>query len=512
MKIGILVVAYNAASTLAAVLDRIPADFRPRITEVLVGDDHSTDSTYEVGVDYQQAGTDFPLTVVRHERNLGYGGNQKAGYRWAMERGLDVVVLLHGDGQYAPERLPDLVAPLERGGCDAVLGSRMLDRGGARRGGMPLYKFVGNRILSRWENAMAGTSLSEWHSGYRAYAVDALRAIDFEANSDGFDFDTQILLQLHDAGRRIVEVPIPTYYGDEICHVNGLAYARDVALHTLRYRLQRAGFETRRATATPSIASDGYELKESPGSSHNRLLAWLEDRKPGRLLDLGCADGWLAERARALGHEVVGVDIVERPGVRSRVDRFVLADLDAGVPESVGDGFDVVLAGDVVEHVRDPGRLLSSAAEVLADEGVVLASVPNFAHWYPRLRVASGRFDYDHRGILDRGHVRFFTRRSFERLARDAGWEVAARDAVGTPFEVLTRGAAKPTRGPRRRGRAVGLAEAIDRVAVRGWPTLFAYQFLYELRPVSSSQTGVGAGNTRTPADSGGTTGSSPEE
>ena len=496
-KIGILVVAYNAATTLAQVLDRIPDGFRPRIAHVLVGDDHSQDGTYEIGLEYGRSNGELPMTIVRHDRNLGYGGNQKAGYRWAIEQGLDIVVLLHGDGQYAPECLPELVAPLERGECDAVMGSRMLLPGAARRGGMPLYKYVGNRILTWWENAMAGTSLSEWHSGYRAYAVDALAAIDFESNSDGFDFDTQILLQLHAAGRRIAEVAIPTYYGDEICHVNGLAYARDVSLHALRYRLHRAGFGS-------GATDDEYEVKESPGSSHTQLLRWLEQRAPGRLLDLGCADGWMAERARRLGYEVVGVDVAERPGARSRVDRFVLADLDRGLPEAAGEGFDVVLAADVLEHVRDPGALLGQIERVLAPGGSVLASVPNFAHWYPRLRVLSGRFDYDRRGILDEGHVRFFTRRSFEKLVRDHGYAVVDRRSTGTPFEVMLRGSARD-RGLG--GVAVRAAESVDAGAVALWPTLFAYQFLYELVPAnrsSASQTGVASESTRIDGDGGG--------
>ena len=136
-RIGILVVAYNAASTLAQVLDRIPVDFRDQITKVLVGDDASQDSTHLVALGYQQVTQDLPIEVMRHTANLGYGGNQKAGYRWAIENDLDIVVLLHGDGQYAPELLPEIVAPLERGEADAVFGSRMLDTGGARRGGMP---------------------------------------------------------------------------------------------------------------------------------------------------------------------------------------------------------------------------------------------------------------------------------------------------------------------------------------------------------------------------------------
>src|SRR5207253_4339066 len=125
------------------VLDRIPRDFVPRIERVLVADDASQDSTYLVGVGYQQTTSDLPLTVIRHPENLGYGGNQKAGYRMAIEHGLDIIVLLHGDGQYAPECIADLVDPLVRGEADAVFGSRMMNGGDARKGGMPLYKYVG---------------------------------------------------------------------------------------------------------------------------------------------------------------------------------------------------------------------------------------------------------------------------------------------------------------------------------------------------------------------------------
>ena len=137
-----------------------------------------------------------------------------------------------------------MVAPLVRGECDAVLGSRMMDRGAARRGGMPLYKRMGNRILTRVENRMLGTSLTEFHSGYRAYNVRALRDIPFEHNTDDFDFDTQIIIQLVHAGKRIMEIPIPTYYGDEICYVNGMRYAKDVVKDVLDYRLAAKGFGT----------------------------------------------------------------------------------------------------------------------------------------------------------------------------------------------------------------------------------------------------------------------------
>ncbi|MGD9755561.1 MAG: glycosyltransferase family 2 protein, partial [Acidimicrobiia bacterium] len=284
-RIGILVVAYNAATTLASVLDRIPASVRPRIEEVIVADDASPDggSTYLVGLGYQTRGSDLPLTVIRHEKNLGYGGNQKAGYRYAIDKGMDIIVMLHGDGQYAPEALPDILEPLVEGRADAVFGSRMMIPGAARRGGMPMYKYVGNKILSTAQNRLMGANLSEWHSGYRAYSVKALASVPFEANADGFNFDTQIILQLFDAGKRIVEVPIPTYYGDEICHVNGLKYAKDIMGDTARYRLQKMGF----GSGTLAHAGDACGLKPTESSSHGRILRRMASEPPSKVLDLG---------------------------------------------------------------------------------------------------------------------------------------------------------------------------------------------------------------------------------
>lgn len=476
-RIGILVVAYNAASTLQSVLDRIPVEFRPRIERILVSDDASHDATYLVGLGYQQLNVDVPLTVIRQDRNLGYGGNQKAGYRWAIEHDLDTVVLLHGDGQYAPELLPEIVAPLENGDADAVMGSRMLDPGAARRGGMPLYKYVGNRILTRFENAVAGTQLSEWHSGYRAYRVDALRSIPFERNSNGFSFDTEVIVQLLESDRRIAEIPIPTYYGDEISHVNGLRYAYDISRHVTRYRLHKMGF----GSGELAFASTGYETKPSEDSSQGLVVSTLARRPASRVLDLGCGDGTVGEQLRAAGHTVIGVDLERSAGVEGRLDRFVEADLEEGLPDGIdGEGFDVVLAADVLEHLPRPEELLDDLRPLVRPGGVVLASIPNFAHWYPRLRVATGRFDYDRRGILDRTHLRFFTRRSFERFAESAGWRVRLLDAAGLPLDVAERGAGEPRPGPAS-GR--DLLRRIDRAGVNVWPSLFAYQYLFELTP-----------------------------
>jgi SAM-dependent methyltransferase len=463
----VLVVAYNAASSLAGVLDRIPTDFRHRVTTVMVFDDHSDDSTYLVGLGYRQLTTDLPLEVIRHPRNLGYGGNQKAGYRRAVDLDLDIVVLLHGDGQYAPELLPEMVAPLERGECDAVFGSRMLIPGAARQGGMPFYKYVGNRILTRFENAALGTQLSEFHSGYRAYRVGALEQLEFDAYSDGFDFDTEIIIGLVDAGMTIKEIPIPTYYGDEICYVNGLRYARDVTADVIRYRAEKAGL----GRPGRSVQRE-YALKDSLDGSHRAMLDWME-RPPAKVLDLGCSSGLLSQELRARGHYVVGVDVLTFPEVKERTDEFYEADLDHGLPAGLPSDFDVVICGDVLEHVRRPDVLLTELASAVAPRGHLIASVPNFGHWYPRTRTALGRFDYDQRGILDEDHVRFFTRRSFLRLCDRSGWELVRSRTTGVPLELLTGG---------RLARAAG---NVERGARTVWPTMFAYQFLFELAPSS---------------------------
>ena len=150
-----------------------------------------------------------------------------------------MVAMVHGDGQYAPEALPSLLEPLIKGEADMVFGSRMSERGKALRGGMPLYKYFGNRILTCVQNRLTGLNLSEYHSGYRLYSVAALKKIPFESFTNTWHFDTQIILALVERDMRIVERPIPTYYGDEICHVNGIPYAINCMLTTYRFSRNR---------------------------------------------------------------------------------------------------------------------------------------------------------------------------------------------------------------------------------------------------------------------------------
>jgi glycosyltransferase involved in cell wall biosynthesis len=468
-RIMVHVVAYNAESTLAQVLDRIPAELRPHLTEVCVFDDASSDSTFLVGQGYKAThGGEWPtLKIARNPVNRGYGGNQKLGYRYAIEHGFDVVVLLHGDGQYAPEEMPRLIQPILNGEADAVFGSRMMNKRDALKGGMPLYKWIGNQILTRFENAALGMELTEFHSGYRAYSVAAMAQIPFAANSDDFHFDTQIIIQLKAGGFRIKEVPIPTYYGDEISYVNGFKYAKDVIKSVLEFRRHEAGLVHRPEYAHSPMAK--YTEKHSPFSSHHRLVEAV--RAGSRVLDVGCAGGYIARSLRARGCYVVGVDAKPDAAAEASCDRFYVANLDGGDWAPDERDFDYILYGDVLEHLRDTSILARSAAW-LAPHGRIIASTGNVALWFMRLSLLLGQFNYAPRGILDQTHVRLYTRDSFRALLESNGLRVVREDAAVIPLEQLFARAEQARIG--------GWLEQAEYALARTWPSLFAYQIILQ--------------------------------
>jgi glycosyltransferase involved in cell wall biosynthesis len=202
--------AYNAERTLAATLADVPVG---SIDEVLLVDDGSTDRTVQVA-------REMGLTVIQHPENRGYGGNQKTCYRYALQRGADIVVMIHPDYQYDSRVIPHAVGIIELGICDVVLGSRIRSRDEALQGGMPMYKYISNRILTGVENILLGQNLGDFHSGFRVYRREVLEKVPFERNSDDFVFDTQFLVQCVDLGFRLGDIPVPVRYFDEASSIN----------------------------------------------------------------------------------------------------------------------------------------------------------------------------------------------------------------------------------------------------------------------------------------------------
>lgn len=214
--------AWNAARTLERTVSAIPRDW---VDEIILVDDRSTDDTVKLA-------RTLPIRLIWHPHNVGYGGNQKTCYLQALQLDADAVVMLHPDGQYEPTLIPQLVEPILRGRADMVLGSRLAEKGGWRRGGMPVYKFLANRGLTAIENRVLGTHFSELHTGYRAYSRDLLQGVPFLRNSLDFSFDSEMLFQAIHFGFRVAEVPAPTKYFDDASSIKPGA-ATVYALKTL---------------------------------------------------------------------------------------------------------------------------------------------------------------------------------------------------------------------------------------------------------------------------------------
>lgn len=210
--------AYNAANTLERCWSDIPHDY---VSEVIVVDDQSTDDTEKIA-------RRLPLTYIKHERNTGYGGNQKTCYDTARAHGADFVVMIHADYQYDARMIPTAIEVIRHGICDVILGNRIRTRAEALAGGMPKSKYIANRGLTMIENVLAGQNLGEWHSGFRAYSRRVLDTIPYRRNSDNFVFDSQFLVQCVNRGFKLGDVPVPVRYFDEASSIslkNSTVYA-----------------------------------------------------------------------------------------------------------------------------------------------------------------------------------------------------------------------------------------------------------------------------------------------
>jgi len=441
MKIGFFVIAYNAEAHIEQTLARIPADVWDEVDQVYVVDDCSTDDTVKRAVALQCR---FPkLKVIRNRVNRRYGGNQKFGYQYAINQNLDVVVMLHADGQYAPEIIRTIYSPIVNGLADVVLGSRMIHREDALQGGMPRYKYLGNIILTRIQTILTGLQLAEFHTGYRAYRTSFLRAIPLWENSDEWHFDTEILLQAQAAKVAIVEVPIPTYYSDEICHVNGMVYALNCVVTSLMFFLAQHGFFYSRKYDVNLSGRIYFSKLEDPHSSHSIILKQLKQigMQEKRILELGVGDASLTEQMDRAGALVTCIEM--DPQFASLAVPFAQKVKVANVegikyrPDDDNALYDIILAADILEHLLDPETLLSKLKAGLKKDGILIVSLPNVANIYVRLNLLFGRFPYHTKGILDKTHLRFYTLNSMRKMLTKTGWKVEKTLVTSIPVAIV---------------------------------------------------------------------------
>jgi glycosyltransferase involved in cell wall biosynthesis len=258
-KVVVIMPAYNAAKTLKMTYMELPRDV---VDTVLLVDDGSSDDTVDIA-------RQLNLELFIHNRNYGYGGNQKTCYTEALKTGADIVVMVHPDYQYDPRCLPEIIAPIERGDADVVLGSRLMSVSPIKQG-MPWWKYAGNRLLTNVENAAFGLRLSEYHTGYRAFSSEVLETINFQMNSDRFIFDQEVIAQIVDANFRIAEVAVPTRYFPEASSASFVAssrYGLGILWLVFRYALHKSRVLPQQKFQ--SLRRRYTKIEKAPGDTSN---------------------------------------------------------------------------------------------------------------------------------------------------------------------------------------------------------------------------------------------------
>jgi glycosyltransferase involved in cell wall biosynthesis len=233
-KILIFIPAYNVEKEISSVFKRIPKGiFKKDNIYILVINDCSTDKTKNK---LEKIKKSFKFNILDNKINIGYGGVQKKAYRYAIKKNFDYVITLHGDGQYTPKKLPKFIYELKNSDYEAVFGTRMWSSYSAIKGGMPMYKYLGNVFLTAVQNLILKTRFSEFHSGYRSYKINTLKKINLQKLSNDFHFDTEIIIEFVFKKFKILEIPIPTIYKDQISHLKSIPYGLNVLFSTLTHK------------------------------------------------------------------------------------------------------------------------------------------------------------------------------------------------------------------------------------------------------------------------------------
>ena len=474
---AVFIIAYNAFDTIIEVYERIPAVVKKKAKEIFVIDDCSQDTTFEKILTYKQKKKLEKLTLFRNPINLGYGGNQKKGYDYAIKQGYDLVIMLHADAQCAPEKIIDLIKPFSDSDAQLgmVFGSRMT--GNPLKGGMPVIKYIGNKILTLIQNSFLGTHLSEFHSGYRCYSTKVLTKIPYHLCSDGFSFDTEVIIMLLQRGYKIAEADIPTHYGKEVCHVPLISYGLHCLMAVFQYKLSQIGlaYFERYTIISGADHKTSYDIKRNSFSSHsmiNQIIAndIAASKYKLSLLDLGCGNGTIfKENANKV--KIVGID--ENPDTKldyysevisSSIDEF------SQIREIGLVKFDIIVAADILEHCANPEAILIFYTNFLKPNGKIIISVPNVANVFIRFLLLFGIFNYTDKGILDRTHLRFFTKKSITTLIKKVGFKIDRILFSIIPFELVLPGLIYFKRE--------SVLRKITYSLTRLRPTLFAYQFI----------------------------------
>ena len=474
-KVLIFIVCYNAEKSIESVLDRIPKDIwesKSFSTEILIIDDQSPDRTFHMAEEYRRRRPQWNLTVLYNPKNQGYGGNQKIGYWYAIKKGFDAVVLLHGDGQYAPEYLGQMIEPILGGEADVVFGSRMIHKLDALKGHMPMYKWIGNQILTFIQNRLMKSHLSEFHTGYRAYSVPALASVPFEHNSNYFDFDTDIIIQMLETQKRVKEIPVPTFYGDEISRVNGIKYGVRIIRSCLLSQIIKLGIYYHPKFDYELNSNTRYKEKFGYPSSHQFAVDQIQPN--ATVLDISGGPDSMPEELAAKNVKTTSICENLRLKRRENSWKSIEADVEQYDFEDEFGSIDFILALDILEHLKSPEKLLHKLRHRFSrDYPKLIITTANVSFFPVRFGLLFGGFHYSNRGILDMDHKRLFTFSTLQRTLEINGYEVLEKRGLPAPFPLAIGD-----------GWLACFLLLINRILIFFSKGLFAYQIAVIARPL----------------------------
>tara|TARA_Y100000590_G_scaffold115210_1_gene131328 strand:+ start:1019 stop:2530 length:1512 start_codon:yes stop_codon:yes gene_type:complete len=439
-RVLVFMLAYNAEKTICETMKRLPQGNNIYDLEALIVDDASKDKTFRIANEFKKkSNLKIKTTILRNPINQGFGGNVKIGFMYAIKHKFDFIALTHGDGQYPPEEIPHQLKPLLRNKCDAVFGSRMMEGFKSLKGGMPIYKFIGNKVTTFIENFLIGTSLSEFHTGQRLFSVNILKKIPFKLNSNDYHFDTQIIIQLSLLKARVIEMPIKTHYGDEVCHVNGWKYCWNVCKEALLIKLQKTGIIYKRRYDTNKSFYQEYHSFKPFGFMRIHQIA-LENVKGGsKIIEFGSGTGIVSKMLKKKKCKVLGLD--KNPPKLKCLDNFLKIDLDENLNTLKKINFnkyDYVFLLDLINHLKNPEKFMEDIKSFFSTYSTpeIIVTTPNVGFIFNRIQLLFGFFNYGRRGILHPNHTRLFTFKSFKSLLEESGYEIIDTKATPAPFDL----------------------------------------------------------------------------
>ena len=350
----------------------------------------------------------------------------------------DFIALSHGDGQYPPEEIPKQLKPLLSHKYDAVFGSRMMTGLDALKGGMPIYKFIGNKVTSWIENKLIGSNLSEFHTGQRLFSVKILKKIPFQLNSNEHYFDTQMIIQLCLVKARIIEMPIKTFYGDEICYVNGWKYCWNVCKEALLIRLQKAGITYKRRYDPNINYYKNYHSPKPNGFMDIHRLALDNIKNSSKVLEFGSGTGIISKILLKKKCNIFGLD--KNPPKENILNNFLKINLNQDLKNLKKikiDDYDYIILLDLVNHLKYPEEFMENLKNFFNsyESPTLIITTPNIGFVFNRIQLFFGFFNYGRRGILHPSHSRLFTFNSLKNLLTESGYQVFDEKTVPAPFE-----------------------------------------------------------------------------